>query len=86
MVRYICLSNWSCTHSSFSSSVEVEGYVIAKGATLITSMESLHKNPNIYPNPERFYPERFSHHLRTMQASANGKLEERDHFNFGWGR
>lgn len=64
----------------------MDGYVIPKGATLITSMQSLHKNPDLYPDPERFHPERFIDNIRTMQASANGKLEERDHFNFGWGR
>lgn len=24
--------------------------------------------------------------LKTMHAAANGKLDDRDQFNFGWGR
>lgn len=66
--------------------VEVDGYIIPKGATLITNMVSMHMDPRIYQGPEKFDPKRFSDNLKTMQAAANGKLEERDHFNFGWGR
>lgn len=49
-------------------------------------MESMHMRQDTYPNPEKFEPERFMNNLKTMQSAANGKLEERDHFNFGWGR
>lgn len=43
-------------------------------------------NPEVYTNPEVFYPERFSDNLQLMDSAAKGKLETRDHFNFGWGR
>lgn len=49
-------------------------------------MESMHMNAKVYPEPEKFIPERFGHNLKTMLAAANGKLENRDHYNFGWGR
>jgi cytochrome P450 len=49
-------------------------------------MNSMHRNPKIYTDPNTFYPERFMDNLKTMQSAANGKLEGRDHFNFGWGR
>ncbi|KAI9487029.1 MAG: cytochrome P450 [Benjaminiella poitrasii] len=64
----------------------IDNYVIPKGCTILSSMESMHKNPERYDNPETFYPERFMDNIKTMQAAANGKLEDRDHFNFGWGR
>lgn len=66
--------------------VDVDGYIIPKGSVLICNMKSMHKNPELYPEPERFYPERFLNNTKTMQSAANGKLAERDHFNFGWGR
>lgn len=64
----------------------MDGYIIPAGASIISNMGSMHKNPDFYADPERFYPERFMNNPRTMQAAANGKIEERDHFNFGWGR
>ncbi|RCH93775.1 cytochrome P450 1 sub A member 2, partial [Rhizopus stolonifer] len=66
--------------------IEVDGYVIPKDATILASMHSMHLNPNCYTNPEKFIPDRFMDNLRTMQSCANGRIEERDHYNFGWGR
>lgn len=41
---------------------------------------------SFYENPELFDPERHMNNLKTMRALQNGKTEERDQFNFGWGR
>lgn len=37
------------------------GYPIAKNTTISISVYSLHKNSKLYPNPEKFDPERFLH-------------------------
>ncbi|CAO3637352.1 unnamed protein product [Mucor hiemalis] len=66
--------------------VEVNGYIIPGGSTVMVNMLSMHRQAHIYPDPEVFKPERFMNNLKTMQSAANGKLEERDHFNFGFGR
>lgn len=66
--------------------VEVDGYIIPKGATIVPNMGSLHKQPQYYPDPEVFHPERFMNNLKTMQSAANGRFEERDQYNFGFGR
>ncbi|CAO3651624.1 unnamed protein product [Mucor fragilis] len=67
--------------------IEVDGYVLPKGCTIIANMDSMHKSPKQYPvHPESFLPERYLNNLKTMQAAANGKSDQRDHFNFGFGR
>ncbi|WP_375772616.1 cytochrome P450 [Archangium gephyra] len=40
--------------------VELEGYALAKGDSLLLSPYVLHRNEEFYPEPERFRPERFS--------------------------
>ncbi|KAI8354066.1 cytochrome P450 [Blakeslea trispora] len=64
----------------------VDGYLIPKDATIISSMNAMHNDPERFQNPEKFDPERFMGNLKTMQSAANGSIEYRDHFNFGWGR
>ncbi|XP_059353317.1 cytochrome P450 4c3-like isoform X2 [Daphnia carinata] len=39
--------------------VEIGGYVLPKGVTVAIMIHSLHHNPQVYPNPEVFNPERF---------------------------
>lgn len=70
----------------FSRLVLIDNYIIPKGAMLISSMDSMHKKANNFSCPESYCPERFINNLKTMHAAANGKLEERDHYAFGWGR
>ncbi|KAI8367441.1 cytochrome P450 [Choanephora cucurbitarum] len=64
----------------------VDGYLIPKGATILSSMNAMHYDPARFSNPEVFDPERFMDNVKTMQAAANGSIENRDHFIFGWGR
>ncbi|KAI7872669.1 cytochrome P450 [Spinellus fusiger] len=64
----------------------VNNYMIKKGTTLVSDMYSMHRNPDVYPDPEKFIPERFINDKSTFHASAHGKPTERDQFNFGWGR
>lgn len=66
--------------------VVVDGYLIPKDCTIISNMGSMHTNAERYENPFEFIPERFLDNLKTMQASANGNIEQRDTYNFGWGR
>lgn len=36
------------------------GYLVPKGATMVATVFSLHRDPSIYPDPEKFDPLRFS--------------------------
>ncbi|CDH53506.1 cytochrome p450 [Lichtheimia corymbifera JMRC:FSU:9682] len=60
--------------------------IIPKGATIVTNMTAMHMNPDLYPEPYAFRPERFLDKPGTFTASAKSKIENRDQYNFGWGR
>ncbi|KAI9496906.1 cytochrome P450 [Zychaea mexicana] len=67
--------------------LEWRGTLIPKGTMMMSNMGDTHLDPIKYPNPEEFQPERFlDKSSETMAASANRKAEDRDQFNFGWGR
>ncbi|KAI9246482.1 cytochrome P450 [Phascolomyces articulosus] len=65
---------------------EWRGMLIPKDTWIMPNMIEAHINPEKYPNPEEFKPERFLDNTDTMGSSANRKVEDRDQFNFGWGR
>ncbi|KAI7864553.1 cytochrome P450 [Spinellus fusiger] len=64
----------------------IDNYLIKKGSLLFSNMYTMHRNPDVYSEPDKFIPERFMNNKSTMFASANGNTSERDQFNFGWGR
>ncbi|ORZ14121.1 cytochrome P450 [Absidia repens] len=66
--------------------VVVRDYLIPKNSVLISNMFGMHMNPEFYENPEIFNPDRFLDNTRTMSSAANGNINNRDHYNFGWGR
>jgi cytochrome P450 len=39
--------------------ITIDGYSIPKGAVIIMSPYTIHRNPTYFPNPEQFEPERF---------------------------
>ena len=66
--------------------VECHGYVFPKGAWILPNIYAMHRNPELYPEPDKFIPERFIKNTKTMLSAANGRVEDRDHFVFGFGR
>lgn len=69
-----------------SEDIVYKNYVIPKGVTMVSNIHTLNTDPKIYPEPEKFKPERFFHDTRTLYAGANGNVHNRDLFVFGWGR
>ncbi|KAI8352157.1 cytochrome P450 [Choanephora cucurbitarum] len=84
-MRFKPTTAFGLPHSA-SSDILVDGYFIPKDTVIISSMQAMHYNAERYPEPDVFNPKRFLNNLRTMNASVNGNFEDRDHFNFGWGR
>ena len=66
--------------------MDVQGYYIPKGTVMVSNMHAMHLNPKAFSNPEEFIPERFLNNLKPMSASANSGIDNRDQYNFGWGR
>jgi cytochrome P450 len=63
--------------------VELGGYVIPKGATVVASPYVVHHDPRWYPDPERFDPDRWGD-----ETVAGGSAEARPkyaYFPFGGG-
>lgn len=49
------------------------------------SMHGMHLG-SYYDQSDVFLPERYMNDVKSMYALQNGKFDERDQFNFGWGR
>ena len=60
---------------------------IPKGAGVIPNLTALHGDPDLYPNPDEFDPDRYKNHRLDAAASAvHPDYLQRDHFNYGFGR
>lgn len=53
---------------------------------MLSNIHALNTDPKSYFEPEKFNPERFVNDTRTFYASANGSVQNRDIYVFGWGR
>ncbi|THU83604.1 cytochrome P450 [Dendrothele bispora CBS 962.96] len=73
----------SVPHASTEDDVYM-GYFIPKGTTVISSIWSIHRDPETYPNPDEFKPERFldenMNEVNTKESRSFG------HHLYGFGR
>ncbi|KAI8334327.1 cytochrome P450 [Chlamydoabsidia padenii] len=83
--RYRVAGAFGIPHKA-KEDIVVRDYLIPKGTVLLPNMIGMHMNPDIYPDPETFNPDRFLDNTRTMSSSANGNINQRDMYIFGWGR
>lgn len=52
-----------------------------------TFFRAIHKDPNRYPDPDTFNPDRFINHTLSAAASANSSdVSKRDHWSYGSGK
>ncbi|KAF4289280.1 hypothetical protein KXX33_003362 [Aspergillus fumigatus] len=67
--------------------VKYRDYVIPKGTILLANLNALHWDPERFPDPFSFKPERYLNHPhRSAVYAAGGDIMARDHFTFGAGR
>lgn len=58
---------------------------LPNGSSILTNMQNIQHGSH-YEKPELLLPERYMNNIKTIYSLQNGRLEERDQFNFGWGR
>ena len=64
-----------------------EGSFIPKGTIVFPNLTALSKDPERYPSPDIFEPDRFKGDNQSSAASALSKDHmQRDHFHYGFGR
>ncbi|KAI0643944.1 CyP450 monooxygenase [Trametes meyenii] len=60
---------------------EYKGYFIPAGSVVIANLWAFSRDPSVYPDPDRFYPERFLN-----DGKINPDVQDPNTFAFGYGR
>ncbi|KZT13049.1 cytochrome P450 [Laetiporus sulphureus 93-53] len=63
-----------------------DGYLIPKGSTVFGNVWAIHMDPDRFPNPTAFTPERYYEKDKSPRWASGPDSNGRDHFVFGWGR
>ncbi|KAG1468380.1 hypothetical protein G6F56_003864 [Rhizopus delemar] len=66
--------------------ITYKDYVIPKDTVLISNAHTTNADATFYTEPEKFMPERFMGDTRSLYASSNANIANRELFSFGWGR
>jgi cytochrome P450 len=70
-----CLDDW------------VDGMFVPKGTVVLLNVWGLHHNPETFPEPDVFKPERYTNRtLLAAEYAASADYENRDHYGYGSGR
>ncbi|KAI7865597.1 cytochrome P450 [Spinellus fusiger] len=75
LLRYLPISSLSAPHIA-DKDIIIDNYLIKKGSILSSNMYTMHRNPDVYSEPDKFIPERFMNNRSTMFASANGNTRK----------
>lgn len=63
------------------------GYTFPAKTTMVVNVWALNNNPERYPDPRRFDPDRYKNDfLRAQESAALQDSSKRDHYTFGAGR
>ncbi|KAJ4152122.1 hypothetical protein NW765_017631 [Fusarium oxysporum] len=84
--RWRTIAPLSFAHYASEDDV-IDNYYIPKGSLVQINTWAIQMDPERYPDPERFEPERFLNYPLSASAYANNpNPDERDHFSYGGGR
>ncbi|KAI9254891.1 cytochrome P450 [Sporodiniella umbellata] len=61
-----------------------KNYIIPKGYLIVENIYDVNKNPSLFPEPDKFDPERFMNDCRTIHSVSHGDLSKKNYFGFGW--
>ena len=77
---------WGIKHYA-DADVTYKNYTIPKGTVLLANTSFMHYDPERYPEPFEFRPERYLDHPKySAEYAAQSDPYKRDHFSFGAGR
>ena len=87
MIHHICVSmELGVPHATIKDDY-YRGHFIPKGACVIPNLTALHRDSELYPDPDSFEPNRFKdHHLDAAASAIQLDYLQRDHFNYEFGR
>jgi len=84
--RWGPVASLSVPHAATQDDI-YDGMVIPKGTVCFPSITALNLDPERYPEPEVFNPDRFIHDEVPSAASAiSSDYMKRDHYHYGFGR
>ncbi|KAI9010806.1 cytochrome P450 [Phycomyces nitens] len=61
-------------------------WVIPKGTTVVMNLDSIHRDPTRYPQPDKFMPERHFEFIKNSNGQTSQAVEDRPHLSFSSGR
>lgn len=86
ILRLRPVTNMGTPHYT-SADIIYKDYFIPKGSVVAIQQYAIHYDPERYPDPAAFKPERYAdHHLKSGAYAGGNDPYERDHFSFGAGR
>lgn len=86
ILRLCPVPTWAIKHYS-DAEVAYKQHRIPKGTVLLANTSAMHWDPERYPDPHIFRPERYLHHTKSSAEYAlMSDPLARDHFTFGGGR
>ena len=70
LTRYLSMAALGAGPRATTCDTELDGYFIAKGTAVLTNLYSANRDGTVFPNPDKFDPQRFLNPDGTLNADA----------------